>query len=253
MFRVSTVNLSADATQVDTTAGTEELGEMSAESVAAQLERFTALDPTQHPDADPHLLIVAPAGRFLVRTARGKLFLYNARATAESFAELTPAEIVSQLQRASSSPAGDREEIAAPAPTSSPRAAPHHGIAAAILFTGLALNGYTLYSVFYTASINEGPAVKLVTDTAELTTRLRTVVGTYATGDQAGDRAIVVQSDGNVRFFEIGSKNSIVNNTDTYRLGKHAEKFCLTTNDSGIVEIENIDTLVYYRDTYRRK
>ena len=38
----------------------------------AGMERFRALDPLEVAASDPHLLVVARAGRFIVRTGRGK-------------------------------------------------------------------------------------------------------------------------------------------------------------------------------------
>ena len=83
-------------------------------------------------------------------------------------------------------------------------------------------------------------------------------------GAQPGDRVITVGADGRVTFAEVGAATSLNNGTDTYRLGRHEKKarspsassdtgrLCLTTTDSGVIDILNIDTLIYYRDTYRR-
>src|SRR6266540_2927593 len=104
MFRVSTVNLSADATLADSARGQEELGDFSAADLAALLDRFAQLDPAQNRAADPQLFIASSNERFLVRTAGGKLLLCQARATTEPLAELTSAEIVTQLQRLPAAP-----------------------------------------------------------------------------------------------------------------------------------------------------
>jgi hypothetical protein len=260
MFRVSTVNLSPDAGRSDPQAGTIELGDLSAAELVELLERFRHINPVENTDAEPHVVAFGRSGKFLVRTGRGKLYLYNARDTVEPYAELTAAEIVTQLERtavtappfATMSAADSVATATAPQAVAPHRSAPHRGIAAAILVTGLALNGYTLYSVFYTESVNEQPAVTLVTDPAELASRQRELPGAYRTGEQPGDRIITIEPDGRVRFTEIGSKNSLVNNADTYRIGRRAGKYCLTTADSGLIDIVDIDTLTYYRDTYRR-
>lgn len=247
MFKVSTVNLSADTASAAADCGENPLGEVSAAELIALLERLRAIDPAQNAEADPHLLIGAPAGQYLVRTDQGKLLLYNTREITEPYVELTAGQIVAQLDQAPSS-AGATEETATPliAP------APHRGIAIAILLAGLALNGYTLYSAFYSESVNPKTAVTLLTDPAELAAHGHDVVGTFATGDQNGDRVIVVTADGRVTFSEIGNARSVTNGTDTWRLGRHDKKLCLTTTDSGLIDVTNIDTMVYYRDTYKR-
>ncbi len=247
MFTVSTVNLSSDTSKVDPELGTAELGVLSEDEFASLLYRFRLLDSVQNSEVDPHLLVNANAGRFIVRTGRGKLFLYNARDTTEPYAELTPAEIIAHLDRQPSTPPAD---FSAPGPEAKP--APHYGIAFAILFAGLALNAYTLYSVFYTETVVEQPAVTLLTDSAELTARQREVVGTFATGAQNGDRVITVNADGSLQFSELGSRSGISTSRDTFRLGRHDKKLCLLTTDSGVVDVAGVDTLVYYRDIYRR-
>lgn len=249
MFLVTTVNLSADTTSASAAHGSADLGDLPSEEFAALLERFRLLDSIQNHEADPHLLVTARAGRFVVRTGRGKLFLYDARDTVEPYAELTSGEIIQHLDRSADAAQADALDEASakePAPT------PNRGIAFAILIAGLALNGYTLYSVFYTESVNEKPAITLVTDAAELAARQGDAVGTYATGDQPGDRVIAVAADGKMRFFRVADKSGLGENAETYHLGRHDKKYCLATTDSGVVDILNFDTLVYYRDTYKR-
>jgi len=247
MFKVSTVNLSPDTAAAATNYSENPLGEVSAAELVALLERLREIDPVQNAEADPQVLIAAPAGQFLIRTGQGKLLLYNARDTTEPYSELTAEQIVAQLHPVPG-PSGAADETSAKlvAP------APHRGIAITILLTGLALNGYTLYSAFYSESVNVKTAVTLLIDPAELAAHGHDVVGTYATGDQNGDRVIVVTADGRVAFSEIGNTRSVNNGTDTYRLGRHDKKLCLTTIDSGIIDVTNIDTVVYYRDVYRR-
>ncbi len=249
MFTVTTVNLSSDTAVADAAFGPSDLGALSTEEFVALAERFSRIHAAQNLEADPHLLVTAPAGRFLIRTGQGKLFLYNARDTTQPYSEHLPAEIVALLDRQLTTPPFAFTEAVAAA---QPKAAPHYGIAFAILVAGLALNAYTLYSVFYTESVNETPVVVLLVDPAELTSRGREVVGSYATGSQPGDRVITVTADGKIKFFEIGSKDGFTNNTDTFKLGRHEKKFCLLTTESGVVDIVNPDTFVYYRDTYRR-
>jgi len=251
MFTVTAVNLSSDTTRADPTFGPVELGVLTPAEFTALLARFAHLDSVQNHEADPHLLVTAAAGRFQIRTGQGRLLVYNARDTTEPYSELTAAEIVAQLDRPLTTPPF-KFSASAPAAPAAPQAAPHSAIAFAILVAGLALNAYTLYSVFYTESVHTPPAVILLTEPAELAARSREVVGHYATGTQPGDRVITVTADGKVSFFELGARDGFTNGTDTYRLGRHDKKLCLLTTENGVIDIQNPDTLVYYRDTYRR-
>ena len=97
MFNVTLVNLSADASAADTAHDRSDLGELPAAQVQALLEQFARLDAVSNADAEPQINLSVRSGKFIVRTGRGKLFLYNARDSAQPYAELTAAEIVSQL------------------------------------------------------------------------------------------------------------------------------------------------------------
>jgi hypothetical protein len=249
MFKVTTVNLAPDTLSAIPGHGVTELGELSPEEFTAVLARFRDLDPVQNLEADPHILVTAHAGKFIIRTGQGKLHLYDARDTTVPYVELTPDDVVANLDRPAAPlrPDSDSGDL-----TKEGASTPSRGIALAILIAGLSLNGYTLYSVVYTKSVSEKPAVTLLTDATEITKRQSNAAGTYATGDQPGDRVIIVTSDGKVRFIEIGVRSGLAESTDTYRPGRHDSKPCLATGDSGVVDILNPDTLVYYRDTYRR-
>ena len=254
MYPVSTVNLSPDATQADAAFGTQDRGDLRAGDLIVLLENFRRLDGAGAHELEPHLILIGRSGKFHVRTGQGKLFLYNARALHEPYAELTAAEIIAQLDREEASPApwagdprGSDSFPLRPAP------APHRAIAAAILAAGLALNAYTLWSVFYTATVNDRPPVALLTDAAEAAARQREIAGTYRTGDRPGDRVIVVQPAGGVRFSEIGRPGGAGENTDTYQLGHHEARLCLSTAGSGVIDVVNLETLLYYGDTYRRR
>jgi hypothetical protein len=247
MFHVVTVNLAADAAAADIAHGTINLGELTADAFAALLERFRRLDPVQNHDSDPHLLITTHAGKFRIRTGQGKLFLDNPRNSAEPYAELTVEEIIRYLERPTV-PAASDDLVE----TAARSAKPNYGIAVAILFAGLALNGYTIYAVSYSQTVNVRPAVTLLTDPAEISAHKNDVLGTFATGNQPGDRTITINASGKITFAEVGARGAYNENVDTIRLGRLGKDYCLTTVDNGVIEVVNIDTLIYYRDTYKR-
>lgn len=250
MFQVTTVSLSADARQANEKLGSIQVGDVSRAELFALLERFRQIDNVQNLEAEPKVSIVAPAGRFVVRTGQGRLLLYDARDSTKSYAELTTAEIITQLETSPSSRVPLQESAKSlPAP---PASAPNRGIAVAILVAGLALNGYTLYTVFYVENVNVRPDLTLITDAAEIKMRQHDVIGVFATGGEPGDRMIEVSKDGRVMFSELGSRTGASGTSDTYRIARRAGKLCLATTDSGVIDVLNIDTLVYYRDTYRR-
>ncbi len=253
MFQVTLVNLAADASAADTAYDRSDLGELPPDAVQALLERFARIDAVGNAEAEPQVNLSARAGKFFVRTGRGKLFLYNARDAAQSYAELSAAEIVAQLlgDEAGAGPASAAADATSAPPAAKPRPA-NRGIAVAILAAGLAVNAYTAYSAFNTQTVNPRPAVTLVTDPAEVSNRLREFAGTYATGGQPGDRVIEIRADGTALFSALGAKGVRNYGSETFKLGKHGGKFALALRDAGLIEIQNLDTVVYYRDTYRR-
>ena len=247
-FNLTTVNLTADLRTARADLGACDFGERDDAQVFAMLEIFRQIDPVQNHAAEPQIVIESPNGKFLVRTGQGKLYLYNARDTTEPYVELNSSEILREILR----PPPSSEEAAGAASAAAARRTPHKGIAISILAAGLLLNGYTLYSVFYIDDINEKPAIKLVTDNKEASSLQSAVAGRYATGSDPGDRAIDVGADGRVRFLKRVAGGEKPDGDDTYRVGRHDSQLCLTTRDSGVIDIQNSDTIVYYRDTYRR-
>jgi hypothetical protein len=247
MFNLTLVNLSTEDLSPGAGFGSNAAGEIDQDQLIALLELFRTIESMQVLEADPHLIVESRNGKYLIRTGQGKLFLYDARDSAKPYAELTAAEIARLLSAAPVAP----QEEAAPLPAA-PARTPHRGIAIAMLAAGLCLNGYTLYSVFYIDDVNQKPAIVLITDPAELATRQNTVVGRYSTGGEAGDRFIVVGRDGGVNFGKVGGKSQRLESNDTYRIGRHEDQLCLTTPDSGVIDVTGPNTLVYYRDIYRR-
>ncbi len=250
MFHVTTASLSPDGRAANPTFGTLDQGQLSATELVALLESLRRVDPVQNHHAAPEIVVVGRGGRFIIRTGQGKLFLHDARQPVDAYTELEVAGIISQMERGDSAAPSALPEISRLAPSTRP---PHRAIAVAILLGGLALNAYTLHSVFHVDSVHDKPAVSVITDAAELTRRGPEVVGSFATGDQTGDRILRVTAEGGITFSELGPTIGQPSDTDAYRLARRSTKICLATRRSGIVDVLNIDTMVYYGDTYRRK
>lgn len=249
MFSVTLVNLAADCRTAHPEFGRQALGHVEATALLQLLDALRTIDPLQNHDAEPQLIIEAPHGKFLIRTGRGRLFLYDARDSSVPFVELDPAGVVRELSRARDLVPGETEPSAPP----TPRRRFHHLIAAAMLLGGVALNSYTVYSVFYVETVDPQPPVQLVTDARELTAMKGSARGRYATGREPGDRILDITADGRIRFLRVIPGGERLDGEDSYRLGRTAGKVCLVTNDSGVIEVGNIDTVTYYRDVYRRQ
>jgi hypothetical protein len=246
MYRVTTSHLGPDGRRTRPSNEDSDLGELNAEQLTTLLEAFVEVDAADNEEFDPHISASGRSSKLLIRTSRGRLQVYDVRDHAAPAVEMDAAGIIQRLDRLDSGAPfpGDPEQ---PPPT-----APHRGIAFAMLTLGLILNGYILYSVFYVESVNKKVEVKLLTDPDEIKAKEATLAGTYATGAKVGDRVIEVEASGSVRFYELGSKGPINDTKDTYLMGRHDGLLCLTTPESGVIDLVG-DTLVYYRDVYQRR
>ncbi len=249
MYSVTTLHLGPDGRR--TRPGHEEMdrGKMDSAELKGLLDAFVEIDPADNEEYDPHVVVAGRGAKLIIRTSRGRLQVYDVRDHAAPAVEMTAVGIIERLDRVESAAPvnSDTGEPEQPAPT-----APHRGIAVAMLALGLVLNGYILYSVFYVESVNKKVDVKLLTDADEIKAKEAALAGSYATGAKSGDRVIEIDAAGGVRFYELGAKGPINDSKDTYTIGRHDGLLCLTTPESGVIDLVG-DTLVYYRDIYTRR
>jgi hypothetical protein len=246
MYRVTTSHLGPDARRTRVANEDMDRGEISAAELTILLDAFVEIDPADNEEFDPHIVAMGRGAKLIIRTSRGRLQVYDVRDHAAPAVEMTTNGILERLDRIEAS-VPVRAGAEQPSPT-----APHRGIAFAMLALGLVLNGYILYSVFYVESVNKKVEVKLLTDADEIKTKEAALAGTYSTGSKTGDRVIEVDPTGAVRFYEMGAKGPINDSKDTYRIGRHEGLLCMTTPDSGVIDMVG-DTLVYYRDVYQKR
>lgn len=105
MFHTTLINLDPDGSRASSELGSQCVGELSAEELVALLHQFRALDPLQNVEADPEIVLERRRRKHIVRTAKGRLFFYDARNVLEQTLVLTPEEIVTEME---SSPAVSR-------------------------------------------------------------------------------------------------------------------------------------------------
>jgi len=248
MYRVTSSHLGPDARRTRPGSDLMDRGELSAEELTELLDAFVEVDASDNEEFDPHLVVGGRGAKLIIRTSRGRLQVYDVRDHTQPALEMTVPSILDRLDHRDETRNPFTPEVEPPLPT-----APHRGIAVTMLLVGLALNGYILYSVFYVESVNKRVDVKLIADADEMRSKEISLAGTYATGGKTGDRVIVVDPTGGVRFYEIGAGGGpIDDSSDTYQVGRHDGTLCLTTAQSGVVDLVG-ETLVYYRDVYARR
>ena len=87
---------------------------------------------------------------------------------------------------------------------------------------------------------------------AEQAAHLHDVAGTFATGNEPGDRLIVVGAHGRVTFQILGPLKGRLALVDTFRLSKRGDHANLVTPHSGVIAQDDIDHLTYCGDSYER-
>lgn len=96
------------------------------------------------------------------------------------------------------------------------------------------------------------PPLPAITDGAEQARRLHDVIGTFATGAEPGDRVIVVEPNGRIRFHLLGPLDVALARSDAYHLALSRGHTLVVTSRSGVVEAVDIDHLSYFGDVYAR-
>jgi hypothetical protein len=126
-------------------------------------------------------------------------------------------------------------------------------IGVVLIAAGLTLVGSTFRPAFRIDNVNQTPPLALLVDPAETIQQEEALTGTFATGDDEGDRAIVIDVGGKVRLQELSPHGAVQRDTaTTFRLGRRDRKLYLAVANGGQIEVTNRDTIVYYRDIYRR-
>ncbi len=127
------------------------------------------------------------------------------------------------------------------------------GVAVAFLLASAVLCTITTRSALRIEPVDPSPTVQPVADSAEKTAHLRDAIGTFATGSDPGDYRVAVNGSGHIRFSILGAKGALVEYEDSYQLGHRGDKFYLITSNSGLVELDDIDTVVFAGDQYHRR
>jgi hypothetical protein len=242
-FHVSTFGLSPDLKRVHPAFGNVNRGDVSRQTLRTVLEVFRQLESEFGPSAS-RFVIEAETGTYTVRVAAKQLLFGTEDQPPAQNVPLSLDEIMTRLEkRPTISLAPPRPPVESPWRT---------GITLALLCTGVVLIAFTLKSVFAPPAARPATDITLVTDPAELKTRLQAVTGIFATGQAMGDRHLTVSADGHVVFAELGARQSVAADADSYRIGRREQQTCLVTPRSGVIEAIDANTLVYYGDTYKR-
>lgn len=253
MLKVSTTHLSPDCASADAQHGTRDLGQLAPEAFAALLEKFCAIDALQNHEHEPLLTVQSPADKFFIRTGGGKLYLYNARDTTQPYAELTIFGILEALGVAPPPSGPTAEEFLANLPDAAPSRPRRTLLALTLLLAGLGLIIWSIDAYLHTEEKPAAPASTPVTDTASVARYRAQLAGAYATGNEPGDRRIILAADGGIIFRQLGADATPADeSSDTCTIGLDNQLLCLVTTKSGAITVQPGGSLLYYGDTYYR-
>ncbi len=80
------------------------------------------------------------------------------------------------------------------------------------------------------------------------------VAGEYVSGNREGDRRVVIDADGVLRFTKFGAKKALIDEgSKSARGGLSEGRAVLVTSDPAVVTIKDSDTLILYGMTFKRK
>lgn len=127
-------------------------------------------------------------------------------------------------------------------------------LATACLAVSAALAIHTVRQARAIHDLRTPPAVPALADATEAAARTRELAGTYATGTLPGDRVLTVRSEGVVEFTGVGrAGGAAAPFTAPFTLGRQGKTLYLVLREGEPIEVVNLGTLVYGRDTYRRR
>lgn len=120
-----------------------------------------------------------------------------------------------------------------------------------ILIAGF--NATTIWLVFFQTPASPMPKTQPVAE-FESGALLSKASGEYQTGDQEGDRRLIIEPSGTLRVAKYGPERAILQETmKTARAGALNGRTVLVTSDPTTIEIKDANMVVYFGTTYRRR
>lgn len=121
----------------------------------------------------------------------------------------------------------------------------------AVLIVGF--NATTVWLVFFQTVASPMPKAQPIAE-FESGALLAKAAGEYETGDQEGDRRLIIEPGGNLRVAKYGRERAILQESiKTARGGSVNGRVMLVTSDPTTIEAKDANTVVYFGTTYHRR
>lgn len=252
-FDVTLHHLSSDGQQAGAQFPDLDLAKISPEKLRILLEAIAKIAAKCEFPTVPELRIAGPHGRFLVQAKNGQVRVTSWSTKAGS-ADLTPERIFALVmgRDAPEGEAGPEREIKIIS-----FGGPSRRWALVVLVLAiLATNGITAWLLTRPPT----PLPTAVLPRYELVSPEKAkrvfadYAGVYETGGNSGDRSLTITDDGRLKWVRFGPQRSEAEKHDlTAQAAESGGRAVLVAANSGMIELRDPITLVYFGDTYRRK
>lgn len=251
-FKVGTRQLSEDLSSAGAEHNARDLGAVPATRFLEILQSLAGLPLDQVVEADPHLVVTARRGRFLVRPSRGKLRLFDATDAARAHLELEVAEVPRYLEGVDviAPAAANEASLETEAPTSKSRMALAMGLMTLSLLSVAGSAYYTFQPIPLDAEISY-TRVSAPVQVAALRGQFS---GEFSTGKGIGSRTLILRPEGTLVLTQMGADNAISDKReDTYQVAlRDGQTPVARTTTLGPIELRDAKTLFYAGEPYTR-
>jgi len=262
MYKVTLINLAADARSAAADLEKIERREVPDEEMRNLLRDFREIDAVENAVADPEIRVEVRRESYLIRTGQKKLILYDVLNREAPGQMLTVEQVMAELDGTAIAtrtapllvqPPAESGAGAAPEPAVSPPAARPSTtrLIAMVTVAGALLGAHILLRL--SSGADETPVAFSRMDAAEAAGLQASLVGVYMTGTQPGQHGIVLTTTGELRLFELRAMDAPCVVHATGEWGRVGPTLCLATDQpGGLITMPDRDTLVYCGEIYKR-
>src|SRR5579863_696948 len=101
MYKVVTFNLGPDGKRGSISEASKEMdrGQLTASELTELLEAFTEIDVVENADLDPHIVVISPEVRLILRTSRKRILVYDGHDQSAPAVEMTIPDVFRRLDK----------------------------------------------------------------------------------------------------------------------------------------------------------
>ncbi len=255
-YRVTLVQLTADASALAPSGDKVELGNISAEEIYRLAGQLLKVNFSSNPKAEPGILVQRGDKGWRIAVHQGRLHMHKSMSlfddfwTADSLADL--AELPPFRGSGSANPNPVSHTPGAPGRFQALRAVVE---AAGLFVVALVLVAVGLRFGLPQRKLSDlPPGVVIVSSSAERAEVFTTVAGSYWTGKAPGNQIVVITADGQVSLGAIGKDGQPTEPRirEQARAGRNGNVACVITSFGVIAGIAPPDTVNVGRFQYRR-